>query len=180
LAAFAEWHVHSTLWASFSLPAYHHFYRNLTLRSSNRKIKIYILGFLGGSDAKESACNAGDLDFICGLGRFPGEGNGYPPQYSYLENSMDKWAWRASPWGCRVRHLFSCSVMSDSLRPHGLQQARLPCPSPSPRMGSNSRTLSQWCHPAISSSIPFSSCPQSFPASGSFPVSQLFTLSRVA
>ena len=71
--------------------------------------------------------------------------------------------------------LFSCSVVSDSLRPHGLQHARLLCPSPSPRACSNSCPLNQWCHPAISSSVlPFSSCPQSFPASGSFPMSQLF------
>ena len=71
---------------------------------------------------------------------------------------------------------FSCSVVSDSLQPHGLQQARLPCPSPTPRACSNSCSLSQWCHPTISSSVtPFSSCPQSFLASGSFPVNQLFT-----
>ena len=65
--------------------------------------------------------------------------------------------------------------MSDSLQPRGLQHARLPCPSPSPRVWSNSSPLSRWCHPTISSSvIPFSSCPQSFPASGSFPRSWLF------
>ena len=70
---------------------------------------------------------------------------------------------------------FSRSVMSDSLRPHELQHARPPCPSPAPRIYSNSCPSSQWCHPAISSSVvPFSSCPQSLPASGSFPVSQLF------
>ena len=62
---------------------------------------------------------------------------------------------------------FSCSVMSDSLRPHESQHARPPCPLPSPRVHSNSRPLSQWCHPNSSSSIvPFSSCPQSFSASG--------------
>ena len=72
--------------------------------------------------------------------------------------------------------LFSSSVVSDALQPQGLQHARLPCPSPSPRACSNSSPLSQWCHPTISSSITsFSSSPQSFPASGSFPVSQLFT-----
>ena len=66
--------------------------------------------------------------------------------------------------------------MSDSLWPHGLQHAKPPCPSPTPRVYPNSCPLSRWCHPAISSSIvPFSSCPQSFPASGSFPMSQLFT-----
>ena len=65
--------------------------------------------------------------------------------------------------------------MSDSLRPYGLQHTRLPCPSPSPRACSNSCALSQWCHPTISSSVfPFSSCLLSFPASGSFPMSQLF------
>ena len=65
--------------------------------------------------------------------------------------------------------------MSDALLPHGLQHARLPCPSPTPRAYSNSCPLSRWCHPTISSSvIPFSSCLQSFPASGSFPTSQFF------
>ena len=69
----------------------------------------------------------------------------------------------------------SCSVMSDSLWHHGLQHARPPCPSPTPRVHPKSCPLSQWCHPAISSSvIPFSSCPQSFPESGSFKKSQLF------
>ena len=70
---------------------------------------------------------------------------------------------------------FSCSVMSDSLQPHESQHARPPCPSPTPGVHSDSRPSSQWCHPAISSSVvPFSSCPQSLPASESFPVSQLF------
>ena len=70
---------------------------------------------------------------------------------------------------------FSHSAVSDSLWPHGLQYARLPCPSPTPRAYSNSRPWHRWCHPTISSSIvPFSSHLQSFPASGSFPVSQFF------
>ena len=70
---------------------------------------------------------------------------------------------------------FSRSVMSDYLRPHGLQHARPPCPSPTPRVYSNSCPLSWWCHPNISSSVvPFSSCLQSFPPSGSFQVSQFF------
>ena len=69
----------------------------------------------------------------------------------------------------------SCSVMSNSLRPHESQHARPPCPSPTPGVHSDSRPSSQWCHPAISSSVvPFSSCPQSLPASVSFPMSQLF------
>ena len=68
---------------------------------------------------------------------------------------------------------FSCSVMSDSLRPHGLQHARLPCLSPIPRPCSNTCPSSRWCHPTISSSVvPFSSCLQSSPASGSFQMSQ--------
>ena len=71
---------------------------------------------------------------------------------------------------------FSCSVVSDSLWPHQLQHARPPCPSPTPGVHSDSRPSSQWCHPAISSSVvPSSSCPQSLPASESFPMSQLFT-----
>ena len=70
---------------------------------------------------------------------------------------------------------FSCSVVSNSLWPHELQHARPPCPSPSPGVHSESCPSSQWCHPAISSSVvPFSSCPQSLPASESFPLSQLF------
>ena len=70
---------------------------------------------------------------------------------------------------------FSRSVVSDSLRPHELQHARPPCPSPPPRVHSDSCPSSQWCHPAISSSVvPFSSCPQSLPASESFPMSQHF------
>ena len=69
----------------------------------------------------------------------------------------------------------SRSVVSDSLRPHESQHTRPPCPSPTPGVHPNPCPLSQWCHPTISSSvIPFSSCPQSFPASGSFQMSQLF------
>ena len=70
---------------------------------------------------------------------------------------------------------FSHSAVSYSLRPHELQHARPPCPPPTPGVHSNSCLSSQWCHPAISSSvIPFFSCPQSLPATGSFPMSQLF------
>ena len=70
---------------------------------------------------------------------------------------------------------FSHSVVSNSLRPHELQHARLPCPSPTPGVHPNSCPSSRWCHPAISSSVvPFSSCPQSLPASESFPMSKLF------
>ena len=65
---------------------------------------------------------------------------------------------------------FSCSVMSDSIRPHEPQHTRPPCPSPTPRVHPNPCPLSRWCHPTISSSvIPFFSCPQHLPASGSFP-----------
>ena len=70
---------------------------------------------------------------------------------------------------------FSCSVVSNSLQPHGLQHARPPCPSPTPEVYSNSGPLSQWCHPTTSSSVvPFSFYLQFFLASGSFPVSQFF------
>ena len=70
---------------------------------------------------------------------------------------------------------FTQSVMSNSLQPHELQHARPSCPSPTPGVHPNSCSLSQWCHPTISSSfVPFSSCPQSFPASGSFQMSQFF------
>ena len=70
---------------------------------------------------------------------------------------------------------FSRSVMSDSLRPHKPQHARPPCPSPTPGDHPNSCPLSQWCHPTISLSVVPFSCPQSFPALGSFPMSQFFT-----
>ena len=85
---------------------------------------------------------------------------------------------RAQKIPCVCHVAFSRSVVSDSLRPHGLQHTRLPCLSPTPGACSNSCPLSWWCHPIISSSvIPFSSCLQSFPTSGSFPVSQFFVSS---
>ena len=84
--------------------------------------------------------------------------------------------WRANFRANFRSDQFSRSVVSDSLRPHGLQHTTPPCPSPIPRVYSNSSPLNWWCHPTISSSVvPFSSCPQSLPASRSFPVSQLFT-----
>ena len=139
-----------------------------------------------------------DMSSIPGLGRYPGEGHGSPLRYSRLENPVDRGVWRATihrvakswtwlkwlsmclltfieflkqaPLSCIVTSVqFSCSVMSDSLRPHELQHARPPCLSPTPRFHPNPCPLSQWCHPTISSSVvPFSSCPQSFPASESF------------
>jgi len=81
---------------------------------------------------------------------------------------------------CISSVLLLSSVMSDSLRPHVLQQARPPCPSPTPRVYSNSCPLSRWCHPTISSSVVPFSCLQSFPASGSFPwVSSLYQAAKV-
>ena len=82
--------------------------------------------------------------------------------------------WKGNIFGTSIQ--FSPSVVSNCLRPHGLQHARPPCPSPTPGVYSKSCPLSRWCHPAISSSVvPFSSHLQSFPASESFPVSQFFT-----
>ena len=79
---------------------------------------------------------------------------------------------------CHISVQFSRSVVSDSLWSHGLQHTRPPCPSPTPGVDSNSHPLSWWCYPTISSSVvPFHSCLQSFPASGSFPMSQFFTSS---
>ena len=81
-------------------------------------------------------------------------------------------------WDVASSAQFSRSVVSNSLRPHESQHARPPCSSPSPGVHSDSCPSSQWCHPALSSSvIPFSSCPQSLPESGSFPMSQLFSWS---
>ena len=85
------------------------------------------------------------------------------------------WATREVPTLMISSIQFSLSVMSDSSRPHGPQHARPPCPLPTARLYSNSSPLSRWCHPTISSSVvPFSYCLQSFPASGSFQISQLF------
>ena len=89
----------------------------------------------------------------------------------HLSEGVENWALH---WSTSVH--FSLSVMSDSLRPHGLQHARFPCLSPPPGACSNSCLSSRWCHPTISSSVvPFSSCLQSFPAPGSFQMSQFFT-----
>ena len=93
----------------------------------------------------------------------------YPGIYS------NEWIFIKYLWPQFSSVQFSCLVVSYSLRPHKSQHARPPCPSPTPRVHSDSRQSSQWCHPAISSSVvPFSSCPQSLPASESFPMSQLF------
>ena len=94
------------------------------------------------------------------------------PRYRAKRSYLSVKNSRAEAWASVQ---FSPSVMSNSLWPHGLQHARLPCPSPTLRACSNSCLLSRWCHPTISSSvIPFSSCLQSIPASGSFLMSQLF------
>ena len=83
---------------------------------------------------------------------------------------------RRTGWTLSFSYQFSHSVTSNALRPHGLQHIRLPCPSPTPGARSTSYPLSWWCHPTISSSVVhFSFCLQSFPASGSFPMSQFFT-----
>ena len=89
--------------------------------------------------------------------------------------SMSWLLWKVLLWTFSSLQ-FRCSVVSDSLRPHGLQHTRPPCPSPAPGAYSNSCPLSPWCHPTFSSSVvPFSSRLQSFPASGSFQMSQFFT-----
>jgi len=142
-----------------------------------------VCGLHGDPDGRESACNARDPVSIPGSGRSPGEGNSYPLQYSFLENSVDSGAWwatipgvaKSTHWECVHFDLFSRSVVSDFLQPHGLQHTRFPYSSQSPRVCSNSCPLN-WCsHPTISSSvIPFSSCLQSFPKSGSFPMSRFF------
>ena len=145
-----------------------------------------------------------DVSSVPGLGRSPVKGNGNPLQYSYLENPMDRGAWWATVHGiaesdmtevteqarrinlysiCNLKsplairsNQISRSVVSNSLRPHEVQHARPPCPSPTPGVHWDSCPSSQWCRPAISSSVaPFSSCPQSLPVSESFPMSQLFT-----
>ena len=94
-----------------------------------------------------------------------------PSLFSQLEGKKKKRDLSSSVYVIVLQWL---KVMSDSLQPHGLQHARLPCPSPSPRACSNSYPLSWWCHATISLSVVQFSCPQSFPASGSFPMSWLF------
>ena len=85
------------------------------------------------------------------------------------------WKWKCNKSKSISSVQFTRSVVSNSLKPHESQHTRPPCPSPTPRVHSNSCPSSLWCHPAISSSvIPFSSCPKSFPAPGSFQMSQLF------
>ena len=135
-----------------------------------------------GSASKESVCSAGDLGSIPGLGRSPGEGKGYPTPVSWPGEFHGLYSPRGRKESDTTerlslhfnsRYAFS-SVQSLScvglfLRPHGLQHARLPCPSPTPGAYSNSCPSSQWCHPTISSSVvPFSSRLQSFPASRVF------------
>ena len=128
-----------------------------------------------------------NLGSIVGSGRSPGEGNAYPLQYSFLgESHGQRNLVGYSTWGHKESNMpeqltltlsvqFSCSAMFNCLWPHGLQHSRLPCPSPTPGTYSNSCPSSQWCHPTISSSVvPFSSCLQSFPPSGSLPMSHYF------
>ena len=194
------------------IPFFSHTFWSLMVQMVKKKKKIYL--------------RAGGPDLIPGLGRSSGEENGYPLQYSCLQNSMDRGAWKLQSiglegvehdwlslwfllWSCMsllyildinplsnimFSDIFSCllcflfillmnslavqkllfhlvlsqfshSVVSDSLRPQGLQHARLPCPSLSPGTWSNSCPSSQWCHPTISSSVvTFSTCLQSCPA----------------
>ena len=114
--------------------------------------------------------------------------NYFPVTPLFLKWLTDKWIIQICYFGdCILKYInnnkmsissvqFSHSVVSDSLQPHESQHARPPCSSPTPRVHSDSHPSSQWCHQAISSPVvPFSSCPQSFPASESFPMSQLFT-----
>ena len=100
------------------------------------------------------------------------KGSSGPKDGTYVSCVGRQILYPGATWKASVE--FSRSVVSNSLRPHESQHARPPCPSPTPRVHSNSLPSSQWCHWAISSSvIPFSSCPQSLPASESFPMSQL-------
>ena len=133
---------------------------------------IYIHMYPGGPVVKNTPTNAEGSASIPGSGRSPAEGNGNLLQYSCLGNPMNSRAWRATAQSVQ----FSCSVVSDSLWPHKLRHTRPPCPPPAPRVYPNSCPFSRWCHPTISSFVvPFFSCPQTFPASGAFQMSQFFT-----
>ena len=132
---------------------------------------------------KNLPANARDLEVgsIPGSGRSTGRGHGNLLQYSRLKKPLDRGDWwaivhRVTESDMTVSSVqFSCSVVSDSLRSHGLQHVRPLCPSLIPRVYPNSCLLSRWCHPTISSSVVlFSSCLQTFPASGYFLVSQFF------
>ena len=106
-------------------------------------------------------------------------GSSWPRDWTWISciagGFFTVWATRKAYYKAFNSVQFSCSVESNFLRPHGLQHARPPCPSPTPRIYSDSSPLTQWCHPTISSSVvPFSSHLQSFPASGSFQMSQFF------
>ena len=142
-----------------------------------------------------------DVSSIPGSGRSPGGGHNYPLQYSYLENSINRGAWQATVHGVAkswtrlsASHFHFSTLyeilkkwkayytsseiigLVDHQRPHELQHARPPCPSPTPGVDPNPCSLSRWCQPTISSSVvPFSSPPQSFPASESFQMSHFFT-----
>ena len=134
---------------------------------------------------KESTCQCRRRNrsgFNPWFGKMHGGGHGDPLQHSCLVNplgqrSLAGYSPKSQTCLKQLQSVsqFSNSVVSDSLRPHGLQHTRPPCPSPTPGVHSDSCPLSQWCHPTISSSVvPFSFCLQSFPASGSFQMSQLF------
>ena len=132
-------------------------------RKEELKISILLLQYCtgGGVSAKGPTLAMKQNVFLDINKDLYGEDNGSLNWKNFIEKSS-------------VR--FILSVMSNPLRPHESQHARPPCPSPTSRVYSNSCPSSRWCHPAISSSVvPFSSCPQSLPASGSFPMNQLFT-----
>ena len=169
--------------------------RRMTFLSLDILPPHHLSGLPWSSVGKESACNTGEPSLISGLGRPPGERirlptpvfwprefHGLHSPRGHKESDMTKWL---SLYQYLLIWLFSsvqfsCSVMSDSSRPHESQHARPPCPSPSPGVHSDSRPSSPWCHPAISSSVAlFSSCPQSLPASGSFPMSPLHEVAKV-
>ena len=136
------------------------------------------MGFLCSSAGKESACSIGRPGFRPWVGKipwrrerlptpvfWPGEFHGLHSPWDLKESDKTEWL--------LLSVQFSCSVVFDSLRPH--EHTRPPCQSPTPGVHPNSYPLSRWYHPAMSSSVvPFSSCPQSLPASEPFPMSQLF------
>ena len=145
------------------------------------------MGFPSGSVVKEAACNAGDRRrrFDPWVRKIPWR-RAWQPTPVFLPGEFHELrlqsiaSHRVRQDGSNWAHTHTCRFSSVAqscltLRFHERQHARLPCPSSSPGVCSDSCPLSQWCHPTIFSSIaPFSSCPQSFPAMGSFPVNQLF------
>ena len=177
----SAWLISSISWLYGDYPCWYGWTSSSHLGAFRSKTEVYWRKRNFVSRPSAFACWPGDLPVPTVLWPSPWKKSLYrwlidPSTDKYLHLLLIRFLWRTLT--NTLSHailLFSRSVVSDSLRPHGLQHTRLPCSSPSPSVCSNSYPMSWWCHPTISSSvIPFSSCLQSFPATGFFSMSQLF------